>query len=133
MAGFADLWEETADLWGGEQQAAIRRLLPERAAERGIHVWNPGDSIAAKGVRILFGVTEWNRKDLEFLDSLIEQRGDAYVEIFLFADCRSQEDIAVRIPGIGPVLQPPALGVWRDGVLVERVHGGAVWGWLAKR
>ena len=120
MRGLVDLWVETADLSPGEQQTTIRRMLPGRAAELNISIWKPGDSIPKQGTRILVGVSEWNPGDLQFLDWLIGNTVDARIEIFLLADCKSQEDIDCHIPGIARVFQPPVVGVWRDGILVAR-------------
>ncbi|HUR52636.1 MAG TPA: hypothetical protein VMZ71_00765 [Gemmataceae bacterium] len=56
---------------------------------------------------------------------LIEESPDTptRVDVFDTAVCATHDDFAKFVPGLGQVLQTPAVGFWVDGRLVETAQG----------
>jgi hypothetical protein len=119
----ADLFQESIDMQAGAQQQYVLSELPERIRSLGVKLWKPGDAIQSQGRRILVGVTEYVRGDLELLDAVLGVLGNSQLEIFILAECRSQADVELYVPGVTPVINPPVIGIWEDGVLVKKASG----------
>jgi hypothetical protein len=126
-------------------------LFADRAARSPVlHPWVPGGPIPPEGRRLLIGVAHWSGYDMELLDLLEEPpspqrftgvlsgtgvRGGMMglptvpiptrpqVDVFDVAQCRSEADFDLFIPGTGRVLQTPVVGLWVDGHLVEKASG----------
>jgi hypothetical protein len=125
---FTELFTEYASRVPGEQQEQILAALPVRAKEIGVRVWKPGDPIPSHGRRLLIGVTQWSRDDLEVLDAVCEVVKGDQLDMFILGECKSQAEIEDYVPGVGPVFQSPVVGVWEDGILVDKGSG-----WEAKQ
>jgi hypothetical protein len=77
---------------------------------------------------LLIGVATYSREDLRLLDlveeALKHQDGTGpRVDVFNTLDCRTDEDFARYVPGLGKVHQTPVVGVWEKGVLKEKAWG----------
>jgi len=105
MNKLADLFLESMHMrHPGERGRYVRSELPIRANEMGLRVWNPGDPIQNVGRRILVGVAEWVREQLELVDSLYELPDrKSQLEIFFLSKIQSQSDFDLYIPEIGKV------------------------------
>jgi hypothetical protein len=66
---------------------------------------------------------DWSRYDFEFLDALCRPNKFEFVDMFMLDDCRSQSEIEAFIPGVAPVFQSPVIGIWEQGILVDRANG----------
>jgi hypothetical protein len=101
----------------------------ERAAMSGLGVWKPGDAIPESGRRLLVGVALYSADELRVLDVAAEvaRRPNSAVrlEVFNTAACRGQEDVNEYIPELAPVYQTPFVGLWQDGLLIEKASGYA--------
>jgi hypothetical protein len=112
-----------------ELQRLAAKRFPEEARGHGIRLWQPGDPYASVGRRYLLGVAAgYSLQDLQLMDELdLRLRdgwlGDAHLDVFDMSEMRAMEDFEKYIPGITPVYQSPILGIWKDGVLVERLRG----------
>ena len=90
---------------------------------------NRGTRINLVGERYLLGVAaRYSLRDLELMDELDARvrdgrLGGGSLDVFDMSQIPTMEDFEKYIPGIAPVSQSPVLGVWRDGVLVERMQG----------
>lgn len=125
----ADLFQESMHMRAEDQQQYVLSELPERIRGIGLKLWKPGDVIQSQGRRILMGVTQWVQGDLELLDAFFELLpNNSQIEIFMLGECLSQADIERYIPGVTPIFNPPVVGIWEDGVLVEKASG-----WEAKQ
>lgn len=111
----------------GESDFSARELrFSATVAGSRLHMWKPGDPIPRRGTRVLIGAAVWSRYDMRLLDLVDAALGDAEgprVDVFNAGILTSQDAIQDYISGIGEVLQMPAVGVWRDGRLVERASG----------
>lgn len=126
MNTFHDLFRQpTRAIDGAFPEDRRRELLPavvERS--RKLHLWSPGQPTAVVGPRLLIGVATWSGYDLNLLD-LIEEATHAPVRIDVFDTdaCLSQAELDLYIPGVNTGPQTPFVGLWQDGVLVEKQSG----------
>jgi len=96
-------------------------------------LWRRGDEIPQSGKRTLVGIAPYSRYDFQVLDELFKiQRTDdrpfGCLQVFDMLDCRDKGDFEDFVPGIGVVRQSPAVGIWIDGVVVEKE-----WGWKGRQ
>jgi hypothetical protein len=122
------LFEEAKRLPAKDQSGYISARIPETLAGSSISVWRRGDSISNVGWRVLIGFAPYSRQDLEPLDRLKETLGRSpssqdSVQVFDALTCTSMSDFDAHIPGVGPVYQTPVVGIWENGVLVEKASG----------
>jgi hypothetical protein len=112
-----------------ESQLFAEQQFPEVAASKSMHLWQPGDPFIQSGERFLLGIVTWSNYDLQLLDQLADrvrsgQLSPGRLDLFNLAPMRKREDLEPYIPGLGARLNnPPALGIWIDGVLTERLDG----------
>src|SRR5947209_2157627 len=97
--------------------------FPAAVADSRLRLWSLGDPIPERGTRLLIGAATWSGYDMRLLDVIddaLARLGDGAprVDVFNAGILTSQEEIQRYVPGIGPVLQMPVVGVWRDGRLV---------------
>jgi hypothetical protein len=112
----------------GEDQQRAARELPAAVAASKLHWWRPGAAVASSGMRLLIGVAPYSAYDLRFLDlvnqALQTSLPDApRVDVFDTLDCQRVEDFDAYVPGIGPVLQTPVVGLWENGTLKQKAAG----------
>ena len=110
----------------GPAGEALRQML----ASSRLRSWSEEEAPPEEGLRLLLLVATYSRYDLELLDTL-NKRMESPQEVVRL-DVASindfyQEEFERVLPGIDRVRAEPVLGVWRDGVLTERL-----WGWPAK-
>ena len=123
------LFEEARRLPPGDQPGYVSTRLPEALVDSPISVWQRGQSISSMGRRTLLGIAPYSLPDLELLDAVTEalkQRGpdrEDLVQVFDVLTCKSMKDFDDCIPGIGQVYQTPVVGIWEDGVLIEKGSG----------
>jgi len=77
---------------------------------------------------MLVGIAPYSLPDLELLDAIkeaLKQKPscEERVQVFDVLTCASMKDFDERIPGIGQVYQTPVVGIWEDGVLVQKASG----------
>src|SRR5438270_606566 len=129
MSRFLDLNEFVPRYPDGAPDFSARELgFPATIAASQLRLWKPGDPIPNRGTRILIGAAVWSRYDmllLDLIDTALENGDGPHVDVFNAGILTSQDAIQDYISGIGEVLQVPAAGVWREGVLVERASGFA--------
>jgi hypothetical protein len=93
-----------------------------------VSIWRPGRSTPPGVRRTLLGVAPYSLPDLQLVDQIREavQQGACsgeQVQVFDVLTCATMEDFDERIPGIGPVYQTPVVGIWSNGILVEKASG----------
>jgi len=116
---------ENRHLQPGEQLRYVLSELPERIKSMGLNIWNSGDRIQSSGKRILLGIAHYSREDLELLDLLRElPLEEVQLDIFIVSACKSQSEIEIYIPGIQKVVNTPVVGIWQDGILVDKAIAG---------
>jgi hypothetical protein len=106
---------------------AADRLLPSFVQLSPFRLWEPGDPIPQDGNFILLGVATWSGYDMQLLDTLQEamsRPGDyPVVALFNAGILTSMDEFYKYIPGVPEVFHTPVVGIWRDGVLIERAEG----------
>lgn len=133
MNNLTDVFLKSMYMQPGDQNQYLDSELPIRAKEMGLRVWKPGDPIQNVGRRILVGVADWVREELELVDALYELPDrKSQLEIFFLRDVvllrknQSPSDFDLYIPGIGGkqmVYKTPSVGIWLDGVLEIKASG----------
>jgi hypothetical protein len=129
MSRFLELNDYTPKIPDGMPDFSARELrFPATVAASRLRLWKPGDPIPNRGTRLLVGAAVWSRYDMLLLDLIDDalriRNGDTpHVDVFNAGILTSQEAIEDYIPGIGEVLQMPAVGVWHDGRLVKSASG----------
>jgi hypothetical protein len=118
-----ELFTESAQMTPAEQQTYILSALPIRAAQLGMRVWGLEDGIPIHGRRLLIGVTQYSRGDLDLLDAIHDALLSDQLDVFMISQCKSQAEIEDFVPGIAPVFQSPVVGVWEDGHLTAKGCG----------
>lgn len=103
------------------------RAFPTLVAKSHLHLARPDEPIPAKGLRILLGIATWSEYDLRLLDVVNDalsesNRPHMTVDVFNIGGLQSG-DFEKLIPGLGPIYQTPIVGIWRDGVLIEKGAG----------
>ena len=119
---FERLLDESAP---SSRSSGLKARLREELEAAGL-LLHDGDT-AREPDRLVLGVAEYVSEDLRLLDRIVDvasTRGIP-VRVFLLTDCTSQDDIARLIPGIGPVFNPPVVGIWRGGELTIHASGHA--------
>src|SRR4051812_38315743 len=122
MTTFHDLFRQPTRPVDGtfppDRRSELLPALVERS--RKLHIWEPGQPTSTHGPRLLIGVATWSGYDLNLLD-LVEEAFHAPVRIDVFDTdkCRSMDDLNAYIPGFEIGHQPPYVGLWQDGTLVE--------------
>lgn len=117
---FERLWDESAP---GFESAGLKARLREELEATGL-LLHDGET-GREPDRLVLGVAEYVAEDFRLLDRILDMASarDMPVRVFLLTDCTSQDDIARLIPGIGPVFNPPVVGIWRNGVLTIHASG----------
>jgi hypothetical protein len=129
MSRFLELNDYTPKVSDGMPDFAARELrFPATVAASRLRLWEPGDPIPNRGTRVLVGAAVWSRYDMLLLDLIDEalrnwNAGAPHVDVFNAGILTSQKAIEDYIPGIGEVLQMPAVGLWHDGRLVKSASG----------
>jgi hypothetical protein len=128
VKSFTGLWVASRGMYGIELERHVLPRLAVLARDKGIQLWKPGDGIPASGRRFLIGFVIWNRLDFETLDAMCEGLEGDQIDMFMMDECRSQADFEHFVSGVGPVFQPPIIGVWEDGRLAAKG-----WGWNGRQ
>jgi hypothetical protein len=84
--------------------------------------------VAPEGTRVLVGIATWSLYDLALLDQLqttLTSGNQTTIDVFDVDNCQGSGDFEGYVPGIGRVLQPPVVGVWRDGQQIKSAWGAA--------
>ena len=128
---FVDLWENSKHMNPAVQQEWLRQEIPKRLSEGGVRLAQKG---AGAPDRIVVGIAEYAREDLQLLDnaSVAASALGVILEVFLMTACRSQSEIEEYVPHVGPVFQSPVVGVWKAGTLKESASGHAARALLRK-
>jgi hypothetical protein len=113
----------------GLGQQKLDERFPAIVSASPLRLWSPGNPIPATSKRLLIGVATWSAYDMQLLDAVSQalQRSpfDLTIEVFNVADCHSPEAFEEYVPGIGRVLQTPIVGLWSDGMVVDKATGRA--------
>jgi hypothetical protein len=152
MTAFHDLYTSHQDLLPGEQQAAVEREFRALLEKVPLYWRVAGAPVSPAAKSLVLGVATHSEADMRLLDlvadalmkqearrlNVLAQRqvsvpgavgfiqgppAPLRVEVFSARDCRTHEDFARYIPGIGKVYQTPAVGFWVDGELREKAWG----------
>ena len=126
---FRDLLTD-ASMNAEEQQRFAAAHFPDELSAHGMRLWRPGESYSLVAERYLLGVATYSVDDLKLMDMVdFDMRngrfGEASLDFFDMSRIKRMAEFEEYIPGITPVNQSPILGVWRDGILVERLQGYA--------
>lgn len=132
LSPFVELFDESKQ-FGVGKVARIQRDLPQVLLSAGMDLWHRGDSIPQSGKRTLVGIAPYSRYDFQVLDELLkmqqaQERTFGCLQVFDMLDCKEMKELDDYVPGIGTVRQTPVVGVWIDGVLVEKE-----WGWKGRQ
>jgi hypothetical protein len=129
----ADLFAEKDHLPIAQQKDYVRLRLPEMLSGSHLNLWRIGDPVSTLPKRVLLGFATWSLYDLKLLDALAERLershpGDERLDVFdVDADIDSKVHLKRRfekyIPGIGTVLNTPAVGIWENGILKQKAKG----------
>lgn len=130
MNKFMGLLAENVRVSPDEQQLYAQDHLPTIVASSNLNMWKPGDPFPQKGRRLLIGIAVYSTVDLCLLDALNEMLtsnglDSDHFDVFSVLNCRTMSDFDNYVPTIGMVFQTPVVGVWEDGVLMERASGTA--------
>ena len=120
--------EESKRLDAWDQASYISQHLQEAFPVKAIRLWHFGEPFSREGRRIFIGVATYSLPEMRALDALIDAASHASpingaIDVFDTAECRNLEDLRQLVPGIGPSLHTPIVGVWEDGVLREKASG----------
>jgi hypothetical protein len=120
--------EESRKLNAWDRAPYISQHLPEAFPVNAVRMWRLGDPFSQKGRRILIGVATYDLPELRALAELIDAvrhtpATNETIDVFDTAACRSMEDFQHYVPGVGPALHPPIVGVWEDGELNQKASG----------
>lgn len=123
-----ELFEQARRLAPKDQASFVGAKLPEALVGSPISVWRRGDPIPVVDRRILIGIAPYSLPDLQLVDKLTEvlKRRPGVrdsVQIFDVLSCSKMVDFEGYVPGVGSVYQTPVLGIWENGILVERATG----------
>ncbi len=130
MRKFIDILNGNFGLSPAEQQLYAQEQFHIVIANSNMGLWKLGDPTNCNGRRVIVGVAVYSVPDLQLLDALNEMlfssdlRNDC-VQVFSVSECQAQEDFEKYVPGIGKVFQTPVVGVWEDGLLVDKAWGAA--------
>ncbi|SRR5258706_9547759 len=122
------LFEDARKLPPGDQVGYISERLDEALIDSRISIWRRGEPVQRTGHWILLGIAPYSLPDLQLVDELREglkqgSRSDESFQVFDVLSCSTMNDFDECIPGIGSVYQTPVLGIWENGVLVEKATG----------
>ncbi len=110
----------------GEENDRAEQLFPVLIQQSRLHLWRPGDPIAASR-RLLVGVATWSLYDLSLLEllDLVLNRGCSAVDrIDVFNSDRVERgDFEEYIPGLGKVVGTPVAALWQDGIIGDKGFG----------
>ena len=111
-----------------ESQRRAAAELPDRVRLSALEWWPDRTATNGTGSRLVLGVAVWSNYDLRLLDRINEAvAADAqpglHVAVFNYDDVGSTDEFQRIFPGIGEVLQPPAVGYWEAGELKETATG----------
>jgi hypothetical protein len=120
--------EESEKLHPRDQAPYISKHLEGAFPVKTIRLWRLGEPFSREGRRIFIGVATYSLPEMRALDALIDAASRAStihgtIDVFDTAACRSLEDLRQLVPGVGPALHTPIVGVWEDGVLKEKASG----------
>lgn len=113
----------------GSGQKNLDDRFPSAVSTSPFRLWSPGNTISARGKRLLIGVATWSAYDMKLLDAVSQALpglpAGPTVEVFNVANCSSPEAFDRYVPGIGSVFHTPVVGLWSDGQLVDKATGRA--------
>ena len=114
------------DLSSSDPQVA--NTLTERVRQSALAWWPDRAGINGTGSRLVVGVAVWSNYDLRLLDLMNEAvangaHGRVQVVVFNIDELASAAELQRIFPGIGEVLQTPAVGYWEAGELKETAIG----------
>lgn len=122
---FANLLDGNSKIDPGSQQRWAAVSFTKVVESSGFS----SDARSQRADRIVIGVASYSVRDLQMLDMVAKKVNDEITspetEIVVFdtLSCKTMDEFQAIIPGIGVVLQTPVVGVWRNGILVEKASG----------
>jgi hypothetical protein len=124
----AELFVEATRLAPMDQARYVSAGLDRLFAGGPISFWSPEESIPMEGRWILVGFAPYSLPELELLDKIKEALERSLtrrekVQIFNVLDCKTMADLEKYIPGIGNVCHTPVVGIWQNGVLIQKASG----------
>ncbi|MBY0512691.1 MAG: hypothetical protein K2P78_02125 [Gemmataceae bacterium] len=126
MNTFHDLFRQPTRRVGSAFPSDRRRELFPGFVERSpkLHLWTAGQPVPEHGPRLLIGVATWSGYDLNLLD-LVEEApaSPVRVDVFDIDSCLDPAILDRYVPGAVAPVQPPLVGYWNDGRLVEWAAG----------
>jgi hypothetical protein len=134
MKQFIELLNEQQKLTSNEQHEWVSAQIEKLLSEGHLNAWHLGEPTQAEGQRILIGIVRWSAYDLRLLDSLNHAFSSKFREneridiLDIDAAGRSSGNwdfFEQVIPGIGKIYQTPIVGIWENGMLLQRGAGAA--------
>ena len=125
---FRDLLTHEPKLPAAESQRRASAELPDRVRKSVLTWWPDRSDTNGTGSRLVLGVAVWSNYDLRLLDLMNEAVASGTqpglsVAVFNLDDVGSPDEFQRIFPGIGEVLQAPAVGYWEAGKLKETATG----------
>jgi hypothetical protein len=125
---FRDLLSHDPKLSAAESQQRATAELPDRVRRSALAWWPDRTDTNGTGRRLVIGVAVWSNYDLRLLDLVNEAvasgtRPDLNVAVFNLDELAPPSELQRMFPGIGEVLQTPAVGYWEAGQLKETASG----------
>jgi len=112
-----------------EQQASAAERFWAGLAQKGFAKWRPTSDVCSQETRLLIGIAAYNGPDVELAQQVVgealQHSRSLAVDFFDVQDVTSMQDFEKYIPGITPVYQTPAVGVWVRGQLAKCASGFA--------
>jgi hypothetical protein len=135
MNKFIDLIIESNRLPLPERRQYVKSRVAELLSKNALNKWGLGDSVADASVRILIVIAAWSNYDLRLLDALSETPArrtklDERIDIAdideIIGPTENCELIMDKIiPEIGTIFHTPIVGIWENGMLVQKGSGAA--------
>ena len=125
---FRDLLNHGPKLSPADSQRRAATELPECVRQSALTWWPDRTETNGTGRRLVIGVAVWSNYDLRLLDLVNEvvlagNHSDVLVAVFDIDAVASQAELQRIFPGIGEVIQTPAVGYWDGGQLKETASG----------
>jgi hypothetical protein len=135
MRTFTDLFNQQSRLQ--LRYPATGAKLSELLSHSSLGLWQLGDGVPGVPSRVLVGVATWSGYDMRLLDELNETcmrrpNPNERIEIFDTNDVR-QEQLDEYVPGIGKVVGLPVVGIWENGILIQKESGAVALNLLIDR
>jgi hypothetical protein len=139
MNKFIDLLNNNNFSKPEDQEEWAENIFPSEIANSNFSLWTLGDDVPDKETRYLLGVALWDIENLKLLDSIESQlsgnkSSKVCLQVFSISKLNDKNELEKYIPTIlstsSPVIHPPVLGIWENGILQKTAFGSAVKGIL---